>query len=223
MQQGTTTRSAIRVGGRGAAIVGALLTGAMLFAAPVAATTTPYNTNLVKNGTAESGVNHWETFPPNDFQTHTYGASGFGFPSKMASQNIGGSKHFFYAGPYDNAYGTCGDASQTFTLTGLNSPIDTGHVKVRLRGYAGTNGAADINAHLDLYFRDADNHSVSSNGITKTASSTNEKYKHFDVTKVLPNHTRILRIHMWADGDATVSSSDCQAFWDNLSVVLTHV
>jgi len=40
---------------------------------------------------------------------------------------------------------------------------------------------------------------------------------------VLPSKTRILRLHLWADGDATMSSGDCQAFWDNLSVVLKKV
>ena len=200
----------IRTGRRGTAIVGSLLVGAMLFASPVAASSTPYNTNLVKNGGAENGLNHWDTFPPNDFKTHKYGAPGFGFPSKATSSNIGGSTHFFYSGMYDTAYGACGEGSEEFTLTGIGNAIDTGHVKVRLRGYAGTNGASGINAHLDLYFRNSENHSVSSNGITKTASSTNEKYKHFDVTKTLPKNTRILRVQMWADGDATITSGDCR-------------
>jgi hypothetical protein len=211
-----------RTGRRGGAIVAAALAGAMAFASPVAATSTPFNTNLVKNGGAENGLIHWDTFPDGDFQTHAYGKAGLGFPSKATSNNIGGGSRFFYAGLYDNAYGTCGDAQEQFTLTGLNSAIDGGHVKVRFRGYAATNGAASMNAHLDLYFRDANNHSVSSNGITKTATSTNELYKHYDVTKLLPRNTRILRVHLWADGDATSSSGDCAAFWDKISVVLLH-
>lgn len=218
-----STASLVWLGRRSGALVTALLASALFFASPVAAASTPYNTNLVKNPGAENGVSHWETFPPNDFQTHKYGKPGFGFPSKATSNQIGGGTSFFYAGPYDTVYGTCGDAAETFNLTGIGSAVDTGHVKVRLRGYAGTNGAAGIHAHLDLYFRNAANHGVSSNGITKTASSTSEHYKHFDVTKLLPKHTRILRIHMWADGNATITSGDCQAFWDNLSVVLTHV
>jgi hypothetical protein len=76
---------------------------------------------------------------------------------------------------------------------------------------------------VDLYFRNASNHTVASNGITKTATGTNEAYQRFSVSKVLSKHTRILRLHLWADGDGTVSSGDCQAFWDNLSVVLKHV
>jgi hypothetical protein len=188
-----------------------------------AAAATPYGTNLVKNPGAENGINHWDTFPSGDFRTHRYGASGLGFPSKATRNAIGGGTYFFYAGPYDNGYGTCGDAQQEWTLTGIGPAIDSGHVKATLKGYAGTNGAADLNAHVDLYFRTANNHSVSSNGITKKATSTNELYKHINVSKVLSAHTRILRLHLWADGDATISSGDCQAFWDKLSVVLTHI
>ena len=205
------------------AIAGVLIATALVAIPPLAvAAATPYGVNLVQNGGAESGLGHWETFPSGDFRTHKYGASGLGFPSKGTARSIGGGTHFFYAGPYDSAFGTCGDANQAWTLKGIGSAIDGGHVKVTLKGYAGTNGAADLNAHLDLYFRDAENHPVSSNGITRTASSTNEQYQRISVSKTLSADTRILRVHLWADGDATVSSGDCQAFWDNISVVLKH-
>jgi hypothetical protein len=206
------------------AVAGVLIATALVTITPLeAAAATPYGVNMVQNAGAESGLRHWETFPDGDFRTHAYGAPGLGFPSKATAQKIGGGAHFFYAGPYDNAFGTCGDANQAWTLKGIGGAIDGGHVKVTLKGYAGTNGAADLNAHLDLYFRNADNHSVALNGITRTASSTNEQYQRIKSSKVLPRQTRILRIHLWADGDATVSSGDCQAFWDNLSVVLSPV
>ncbi len=51
------------------------------------------------------------------------------------------------------------------------------------------------------------------NGITKVASSTNEQYKHIKASKVLSKHTRILDVHLWADGD-DLSSTNCQTFWD---------
>jgi hypothetical protein len=203
------------------AIAGVVLVGALLSASPVAAAT-PYGTNLVKNPGAENGLHNWDTFPPGDFQVLPYGPAGFGQPSKASSKKIGGGAHFFSAGAYDMAYGTCPDANQQFTLTGIGSAIDTGHVAVRLQGYMGTNGAAGINAHLDLYFRNSQNHGVASNGITKKVSMTNELYKHVDVTKVLPKNTRILRIHMWSDGYNTING-DCAAFWDKLSVTLSHV
>jgi hypothetical protein len=206
------------------AIAGVLIATALVGVPPLeAAAATPYGVNLVKNAGAESGLGQWETFPSGDFRTQTYGPSGLGFPSQSTASSMGGGAQFFYAGPYDDAYGTCGDASQAWTLKGIGPAIDSGHVKVTLKGYAGTNGAADLNAHLDLYFRNSENHSVSSNGITKTASSTNEQYQRISASTTLSKHTRILRVHLWADGDATVSSGDCQAFWDNISVVLKRV
>ena len=128
------------------AIAGVVLVGALFTASPVAAATS-YGTNLVKNGGAENGLTGWETFPSGDFQVRTYGPAGFGFPAKSQSTKIGGGTHFFYAGTYDNVYGTCADAAETFTLTGIGTAIDTGHVAVRLRGYVATNGAANVRGH----------------------------------------------------------------------------
>jgi len=219
MSATTPTRSRGRGRLRLLGLTGLLAAAAMVALPPLGvAAATPFGSNLVKNGGAESGLSGWDT--AYNAQTHAYGKSGFGFPSKATATKIGGSAHFFYAGLYDTVQSNCGDFQQQWTLKGIGSLVDSGHVKVRLRGYAGTNAAADLNAHLDLNFRDSANHQVASNGITKTASGTNEAYVKFDVTKTLSKHTRILRIHLWADGDATITSGDCQAFWDNLSVVL---
>jgi hypothetical protein len=210
--------------GRVLVLTGVLVAALTVAASPLAASaSTPYGTNLVKNGGAQDGLIAWETFPPDDFQTHAYGPSGIGFPSQGAAQGIQGGTEFFYAGPYDTAYGTCGDAQQQWQLKGLGSAIDSGQVKVNLKGYAGTNGSPLITAHVDLYFRDSQNHSVARDGITRSVSGTNEAYAQTKGGAVLPAKTRILRLHLWADGDATVSSGDCQAFWDNLSVVLKRV
>ena len=209
--------------GRTLALAGILVTALMASATPlVASASTPFGTDLVKNAGAQAGLQRWETFPPSDFKTHAYGPAGLGFPSKAASQAIHGGTRFFYAGLYDSSYGTCGDAAQQWKLKGIGSAIDRGHVKVKLKGYAGTNGSMLITAHVDLYFRDAQNHSVAKNGIIRAVSGTNEQYKLTKGASVLPRHTRILRLHLWADGDATVSAGDCQAFWDNLSVTLKH-
>lgn len=212
------------------ALAGAFISAGLLLGGPAALVqaahpaATPYGTNLVVNGNAETIIgSEWETFPSGDFRRHKYGSSGLGFPSTSASNAIGGGKRFFYAGPYDETYGSCGDAQQQWKLKGIGAAVDSGHVRVTLRGYAGTNGAADINAHTDLYFRNAENHGVAKNGITKRATSTNEQYHAINVTKTLPTNTRILRVHLWADGDSTQTSGDCQAFWDNISVVLSYV
>jgi hypothetical protein len=202
----------------------ALVIGLLSNATPLAASAgTPYGTNLVKNAGAQDGLHHWQTFPPSDFKTHAYGPGGSGFPSRSTSRAIHGGTRFFYAGLYDSGYGTCGDAQQQWKLKGLGGAVDGGHVKVKLKGYAGTNDSPLITAHVDLYFRDAQNHSVAKNGITRAVSGTNGQYQSTAGASVLPRHSRILRLHLWADGDATVTSGDCQAFWDNLSVVLKHI
>ena len=204
------------------ALSGAVFVAALVASSPLgAAAATPYGVNLVKNGGAENGLTNWETFA--DFQTHSYGASGLGFPPTSESARIDGGSKFFYAGPYDTSLGTCGDATQQWTLKGIGSAVDSGHVKVILQGQAGTNGGGSIFANVDLYFRNGENHQVASNGITKVVSSTNEVYLRVKGGKVLSPQTRILRLHLWADGDDTMTAADCQAFWDNLSVVLKNV
>jgi hypothetical protein len=206
---------------RALALSGALALGLLVGATPLATSaSTPYGSNLVKNPGAQNGLTAWETFPPSDFETHAYGPGGLGFPSKGASKAIQGGSRFFYAGLYDSAYGTCGDAQQEVKLKGVGSAVDQGRVKVKVKGYAGTNESTLVTAHLDVYFRDGRNHTVAKNGITRSVSGTDEKYKRLKGASILPKKTRILRIHMWADGDATVSSGDCQAFWDNVSITL---
>ena len=198
-----------------------LLTATALFAVPPlgAAAATPYGSNLVKNGGAENGLSSWDPF--GNATTRTYDGTP-GFPSKAERNRIGGSSRFFYAGAYE--LGTCGDLQQSWTLKGIGSTIDAGKVRVRLQGYAATNGAADLFAHVDLYFRDADGEqTLSSSGIKRKVTQTNQKYVRIDVTKTLPKHARKLRLHLWADGAAAESSGDCAAFWDKLSVTLTHV
>lgn len=200
-----------------------LLAAAVLALAPAGASAaTPYGTNLVKNPGAENGLTGWEVFPDQGAQSRTYGGAGLGYPSTADRNSIGGGSRFFTVNPKVLTPGwDCGDLQQTIKITGLNSSIDSGKVKVKLKGYAGTNGAGDINAHLDLYFRDANNHQVAVNGIEKTASSTNENYVRFLVTKTLPKNTRQLRVHLWGDGSST-EGGNCQVFFDKISVVLVR-
>jgi len=198
-----------------------LLAATALFAVPPlgAAAATPYGTNLVTNGGAENGLTGWVPF--GNATSRSYDGTP-GFPSKAERNRIGGSSRFFYAGAYE--FDACGDLQKAWTLKGIGSTIDAGKVKVRLQGYAATNGAADLFAHVDLYFRDADNHqTLSSSGIKRKVTQTDQKYVRIDVTKTLPKHARKLRLHLWADGAAVESSGDCAAFWDKLSVTLIRV
>jgi hypothetical protein len=193
-------------------------------ALPASASTTPYNTNLVKNPGAESALANppWDTFPTGEFLTHKYGPSGFGFPPKSEGQRINGGKRFFDGGAYDSTFGTCPDAHQHIFPSGLGSAIDSGHVKIKFRGYAATNGAANLTANLDVGFYDAHHHSDGFNpqGIYRHVTGTNETYVKLKGSAILPKHTRELDVHLWTGPD---TEDGCQSSWDNISVVLVHV
>jgi hypothetical protein len=221
---GTQSSSSLRrrIHGKTTLFAGMLLAGTLVAGMPLeVAAATPYGSNLVLNGGAEHGLTHWDTFLA--FKTHHYGSSGLGYPSTAASNNIGGGSRFFTAGQYDNTFNQCPEADQTILLTGIGSAIDSGHVKVSLSAYAGTNGAADINARVNLEFRTSGSpHPVAGNDFHKRASSTNEHYKHLTASKILTKHTRTLIVQLRADGTST-ETGGCQAFWDKISVKLEHV
>lgn len=188
---------------------------------PAAAATTPFNTNITRNPGAENGITGWDVFPSGAFVTHAYGPAGFGFPPKSEGKRIGGGAHFFTS-KTDNVFG-CGDAKQDITLRGIGGAIDNGHVKVQIKGYAATNGAAEMRAHFDLQFFNSEHHTdnISSFGLKKQALSTNETYRTLQGGMVLPAHTRIVQIHLYqTPGDGSVG---CQSSWDNISVKLVHV
>lgn len=225
------TSSSTRPGSRHGRVVRLLvpfgIAGLLLSSAPAgAASPTPYATNLLSNPGAQAGpassdgqtpvvIPGWDdTFA--GMTVVRYGTSGF--PSVHTGNQIGGGTKFFSSGPYDNGLGTCGDTDQAIVLKGRGTAIDTGHIKATLSGRVAASGPAV--AHLDLYFRNSDNHGVAVNGITRHVSSTGGQFALLGGSKVLPKHTRILRIHIWASG---VSSGYCKAFFDKLSVKITHV
>jgi len=201
----------------------AVVVGLLLAAATPAgaATSTPFNTNIARNPGAENGVTGWDVFPDGAFVAHAYGKSGLGFPPKSEGKRIGGGAHFFTS-KEDSVFG-CGDAQKEIKLKGIGGLIDNGHVKVQLKGFAATNGAAAMTAHLDLQFFNSEHHTdnISSWGIKKHARSTGETYKALQGSMVLPKHTRIVQLHLsQTPSDGTVG---CQSSWDKISVVLLHV
>jgi len=201
--------------------------GLLLAATPACAITpTPFGVNLVKNPGAEAGtassdghatvfVPHWETFAGSTVVK--YGQSGF--PTHVEGNRIHGGHQFFSSGDYDNGLGTCGDFRQSIVLKGIGSAVDNGHVKVTFKARVGTDGDADV-AHADLYFRDSNNHTVGFNGITRTKTVTSNALDLVKGSHVLPKHTRQLNVHLWADN---VSADYCNAYFDNISVVISHV
>jgi hypothetical protein len=202
----------------------AIVFAVLLSAAPAAAATTPFNTNLVRNPGAEKALANppWDVFPDGAFVRHKYGPSGFGFPPKSEGTRIGGGVYFFTS-KLDNVFNECGDAKQDIVLTGIGGKIDTGHVKVQIRAFAATNGAAEMTANFDLQFFNSEHHTdnIATFGLKRHATSTNETYRTLQGSKVLPKHTRIVQVHLYeTPSDGSVG---CQASWDNVSVVLLHV
>jgi len=226
----TSSSSSTRMGRAGRRMMPLALAGLaslVLAASPVMASSpTPYGSNLLSNAGAQAGhaspdgqspvvIPGWDdTFA--NMTVVKYGTPGF--PGTHESNKFGGGSKFFSTGPYDLGLGTCGDADQTIVLTGRGSAIDAGQIRARLSGRVAASGPAV--AHLDLYFRTSNNHSVAVNGITKHTSNTGSSFVALGGSKVLPKHTRTLRIHIWASG---VSSGYCKAYFDQLSVVIEHV
>lgn len=203
-----------------------LLACAALAATPAsAAASTPYGSNLVKNPGAQSGaasssgnstvnIPSWDTFA--NMTVVRYGTSGF--PSTSRGNAIGGGTKFFSAGPLDDGLGQCGQAEQVIVLSGRNSLIDGGRIRVSFSGKVAASGAAV--AHLDLLFRDASNHGVSSNGIQRTVHGSGTTFRSISASRTLPRNTRRLRVKLWADG---VDSGYCKAFFDNIKVTISKV
>lgn len=222
----TSIGQAVRTkGSRRAGAIVALLVTAAFVASPVQAASTPYGTNLVRNPGAEQGsasssgngvvsIPRWETFA--NMTVVKYGTSGF--PSKAKGNAINGGTRFFSTGRYSTTNGSCGDAQQVIFLTGRGSLIDAGRIRVRFSGKVAA--AGDITAHLDLYFRDANNHSVGSNGIRKRVEGSGNTFRSISSSKILPDGTRQLRVHLWADG---VDSGYCKAYFDNIRVTISKV
>lgn len=183
---------------------------------------TPYGTNLVKNPGAENGLTNWDGF--NDPSTRKYGSGGLGYPSKQQRDRIGGGKRMFTAGAFVPAFSACGELEQTIRLNGINGAIDSGKVKVRLKGWMATSGAADLTANVLLLFRDGQNHSngLSVKQIGGSATTTNEVYRSIDKSRKLPKGARILRIKLFVSGSA-MEGGACEVAWDKLSVVITRV
>ncbi|MEZ4597411.1 MAG: hypothetical protein R3C32_11675 [Chloroflexota bacterium] len=211
--------------GRRRGTIVALLATAALMASPVsAASSTPYGTNLVRNPGAQDGsssrsgngvvsIPRWDTFA--NMTVVKYGTSGF--PSKSRGNAIDGGSKFFSAGRYSTVYGTCGDAQQTIHLRGRGSLIDDGRIRVHLSGRVAA--AGDAVAHFDLYFRDSRNHSVASNGISRSVHGSGSSFRLVSASKTVSARTRILRVHLWADG---VESGYCKAYFDNIKVTISR-
>ncbi len=197
-----------------------LAAGSLLGGASVdAATKTPFDQNLVKNPGAEAGagtsgdahvtIPHWHV--TDAFTVVRYGAPGF--PTKDESGRIGGGKKFFSCGQ-DTA---SGDAFQDIVLSGRQTLVDNGHVKVivkaRLASYASQQDVAQASVSFFKGF------SPISQIYTDSVAASDGLFITKSVSGVVPPSTNRLRVEMIgrrADNGGTY----CDAYFDNTSVVL---
>ncbi len=175
---------------------------------------TPFGKNLVKNPGAEAGgtgtnVPDWEIDP--DFSVGAYG--GTGLPSKKQGKNVDGGKQLFSTGPYIVNFDTCGSARQPIKLKKISGDIDSGSVSVTVSAAMGTK-TKDDKASVILQFRDGNNHQVGSNLVLN--ASTKSKMVIKSKSKVVPRKTRAINVLL----QGSVLNATCDAFFDNVSVVL---
>jgi hypothetical protein len=197
-----------------------------LAAAPTAAATpTPLNTNLVKNGSAEAGlassdgmsgvaIPGWEALSDSNFTVVKYGTGG-GFPAKSNAPAKAG-KQFFSAGA--EHFGDCDNIIQPIFIKGRNSLIDGHHVQVKLSAYVATYGNQIDNAIVLLKFGDDSNNSLGSTKLP-TQTATGDTFNHLSKTVTLPKKTREMTVVL----ESTAHTGYCDAYFDKISVKLSQV
>lgn len=222
-----TSRASVRVFARrrirlttSVAVVAAAMAFAVMPA--VAVTTTPYNTNLVKNpgfeaGSANDGTT-WVAVPnwysePNSTVV-AYGASG-GFPTTAEGQRISGGNQFWTSGLPNN--GVCAYAAQRILITGRNSAIDSGHIKLTVRARAGTYDSQSDTARMTVFFYNATSHVVGIFSMHKTG--TQGLLVVMSGSRVIPVGTRSFLVSI----DATNAVGYCDAYFDNIKAKLIHI
>ena len=221
---GTTARARVH---RRLVLTASLGVAAMTVAlsgSPAAAVSpTPYNTNLVKNPGFEAG-----TASPNGYTSVTvpkwttpqlgtvvkYGTAG-GFPTKAESNRISGGKKFFASGPHGPTL--CGWAEQTIRLVGRDAKIDSGHVKITVKGLLGTYDSQSDTASLQTFFLDNGGESILE--LESSRTKTNGKLLPGFNAMVVPAATRQILIRLWADN----TEGYCDAYFDKISVKLTKI
>jgi hypothetical protein len=197
-------------------IIASACVGGVVFPAAPASAQTAYDKNLLKNPGAENGspgasVPRWET--DTGFEAVPYGSPGV--PSEKQGASIEGGEQLFSTGPYSENFDACGSGLQYITISGRNKDIDNGKVRISIHGYLGTKSITD-SATVAVQFRDKNNHQVGSRQLTLGPVSTKGKLLEDSAARKVPEGTRILRVQLLGN----VAEQTCDAFFDNLSVVL---
>lgn len=200
----------------------ALGAGALLGGVTTAATKTPFDKNLVKNPGAEDGagtsgntpveIPNWSVYGA--FTVVRYGAAGF--PAKSESTRIGGGRKFFSCGP--NSSG--GHLVQTIHLRGLQTLIDSGHVKIILKGRLASYGAQQDSATLSVHFYN----DASGTGFlyAPAVTASDDLFISESASRIVPPGTTFLQVELYGLR-ANNGGTYCDAYFDNISVVLKLV
>ena len=209
-----------------ATVVAVALAASILASIPTAAAAatpplTALDANLLRNPGAEAGVgtNGYQSVAipgwtkTSAFTVVRYGAPGF--PTNAEASRVHGGKFFACGSAVPSAY-----ASQSIGLRGRQTIIDFGHVRVTLSALLASYGSQSDYASLILFFRDgAGNLIGSSTG--PAVSATDSLFIHKSTSAVAPAGTRTIQVRLaGARGDGNGDQSYCDAYFDNVSLVL---
>lgn len=192
---------------------------------PAAALTkTPLGVNLVKNAGFEATVGgngytinyptKWDSSQGN-WTVVKYGSTGF--PTVAESNRIGGGKNFASCGPSTAS----SILFQEITILGRNSAIDAELLYIRVRVRLATYDSQDDNAQLHVNVYNGNDQQLTSFN-TPAKTHTNGQFVLAKFSHVLPAGARSLIVVLEAHrvGGAT---DYCDAYFDNVSVVLNHL
>jgi hypothetical protein len=139
-------------------------------------------------------------------------------PTKAHGNSFGGGTRLFSTGDYSVALDACGSALQSIAIKGRGGAIDSGDVRVTLKGRLGTENPM-ATATVSLQFRDADNHQVGSRQLKLGPVSTDRTLVSRTASRVAPRGTRILVVRL----QGSTTEPTCSALFDNLVVRISPV
>jgi hypothetical protein len=207
------------------ASLGVVAALSLVCASSLTAWAVPFNTNLIVNGDAESGVAviNDSTFnsvipgwaPIGNFTAVTYDAPG-GFPLSSDPGPASRGSNFFAGGP-SNALSS---ASQSIDVSSSQSAIDAGAVSFSLEGFLGGFDEQGDNAVLTATFLDGTSLSLgtASIGPVSNGDRGNATGLLFRFTNgILPNGTRSIDLDLTM---TRLQGSYNDGYADNLSLIL---
>lgn len=181
--------------------------------------TLPLGSNLIRNGGAEEGPSGTigEEVRPIPGWTATAGFTstryGYIYPD-AESQLIGGGRNFFFCGLNIGQ----SEATQTIDVSCLSNLIDAKKISVKLSGNMGGRGTEGDYGTVTATFYDATGTVALGTCIIGPQAASNGHLKPWTKSAAVPTGTRKMQVKI--KGIRT-NGNNCDAFFDNLSLVLT--